>query len=219
MGATDPLHDQLNEAGEHFAVFLETSQTTSGVQALRAVGIEAGSLAAAPGATAPRISPVAPMPDGMLLRIDDLSTRVDTRRRVAQSIRGSLADAGIPDTPVDILPVDGLGDLDRCRRAVVLRLFPEPAGAAGRLPPEWIDVAADWVFGDQRPEATVRLRVLGVERAVRAAEAAGVLHGCAAARVWCDIVTGDVDRRIRTASISFGAAPHVAIIPFPGKSL
>lgn len=211
MGATDPLHDQLNEAGEHFAVFLETSQTTSGVQALRAVGIEAGSLAAAPGATAPRISPVAPMPDGMLLRINDLSTRVDTRRRVAQSIRGSLADAGIPDTPVDILPVDGLGDLDRCRRAVVLRLFPEPAGAAGRLPPEWIDVAADWVFGDQRPEATVRLRVLGVERAVRAAEAAGVLHGCAAARVWCDIVTGDVDRRIRTASISFGAAPHVAI--------
>lgn len=211
MGTHDLLHEQLNEAGEHFAVFLETTDARAGVRALRAVGIEVGSLAAAPGATSPRISPVAPVPEGVLLRIDDLSTRIDTRRRVAQSIRGSLDDAGIPGTGVEILPVDGLNDLDRCRRAAVLRLFPEPAGAAGRLPAEWIDVAADWVFGDQRPESTVRLRVLGVERAVRAAEAAGVLHGCASARVWCDIVTGDVERRIRTASISFGAAPHVAI--------
>ena len=211
MGSIDPLHEKLNDAGEHFALHLETTDIERGVQALRAVGIEVGSLASVPGATSPRVSPIAPLPDGLVLRIDDLSTRIDTRRRVAQSIRGSLADAEIPDTPVSVLPVDGLSDLDRCRRAVVLRLFPEPAGAAGRLDPAWIDVAADWVFGDQRPESTVRLRVLGVERSVRAAEAAGVLHGCAASHVWCDIVTGDVDSRVRTASISFGAAPHVAI--------
>lgn len=216
VGTIDPLHDELNEAGEHFAVFVQTTDgrrtvQKQGVQALRAVAIESASLAAVTGATSPRISPIAPLPDGVVLRIDDLSTRIDTRRRVAQSIRGSLVDAGIPDAAVDVLPVDGLSDLDRCRRAVVLRMFPQPAGAAGRLSAEWIDVAADWVFGDQRPESTVRLRVLGVERAVRAAEAAGVLHGCAAAHVWCDIVTGDVETRVRTASISFGAAPHVAI--------
>ncbi len=211
MGTIDPLHEKLNDASEHFAVFVQTTEIQRGVQALRAVGIEVASLAAAPDAMSPRASPIAPIPDGLVLRIDDLSTRIDTRRQVAQSIRASLADAGLSAPVVDILPVDGLSDLDRCRRAVVLRMFPEPAGSVGRLSPEWIDVAADWVFGDQRPESTVRLRVLGVERTVRAAEASGVLHGCAAAQVWCDIVTGDVESRVRTASISFGAAPHVAI--------
>ena len=47
------------------------------------------------------------------------------------------------------------------------------AGAAGRLPHHWIDLAGEWVFGDQRPEAAVRLRVLGVELTVPAKEAAG----------------------------------------------
>ncbi len=211
MVALDPLHAKLNDAGEHFAIFVETTETALALEALQAVGAEVESMTTVPGVTSPRVSPIAPLPDGLVLRIDELSTRIDTRRRLAQSIRRALEAAGIGDALADILPVDGLHDLDRCRRAVVLRMFPRPAGAAGRLDPGWIDIAADWVFGDQRPESTVRLRVLGVERSVRAAEAAGVLHGCASAHVWCDIVTGDVESRVRTASISFGAAPHVAI--------
>lgn len=211
MGSTDPLHDRLNDAGEHFALAVETSDAAVAVAVLRAVASEVADLPAMAGATSPRISPIAPIPDGMVLRIDDLSPRIDTRRRVAEVAREAAEREGVPDVPLRVLSVDGLSELDRCRRAVVLRLFPPPAGAGGRLDPTWVDVAAEWVFGDQSPDAPVRIRVLGVERAVRAAEAAGVLHGCASARVWCDVVTGDLETRIRTASISFGAAPHVAI--------
>ena len=211
MASTDPLHDDLTEVGEHFALQVQTRDAEGASRALQAVSEVVVDLAPAPDSAAPRLSPLAPMPEGPLLRIDDLSTRIDTRRRLAEAIQAALDDVAGSDAEVVVLPVDGLTDLDQCRRAAVLRLFPRPTQAAGRLDPSWIDVAAEWVFGDQRPDATVRLRVLGVERSVRAAEAAGVLHGCAAAQVWCDVVTGDVSARIRTASISFGAAPHVAI--------
>lgn len=211
MGSPDSLHETLNGAGEHFALHLETDDVERGAQLLVAIGERAADLAAAPGATRPRISAPGPLPDGIVLRIDDLSNRVDTRRTLAEAIRAEAARYDLEDAGLAVLPVDGLSDLDRCRRAVVLRIFPTPAGAAGRLDPAWIDVAAEWVFGDQAPDASVRLRVLGVERSVRAADAPGVLHGCASAHVWCDVVTGDVESRVRTASISFGAAPHVAI--------
>ncbi len=210
MASTDPLHDDLNEVGEHFALQVRSPDAARAADALRAVAATVADLEPTPGVRQPRCSPLAPLPDGPVLRIDDLSTRIDVRRRLSESVRRALSDTTLGSAPVAVLDVDGLADLDTCRRAVVLRMFPPPAGD-GRLNPTWIDVAAEWVFGDQRPDATVRLRVLGVERAVRAAEAAGVLHGCAAAGAWCDVVTGDVTTRIRTASISFGAAPHVAI--------
>lgn len=211
MASTDPLHDALADAGERFALHLRADDAARASRAMEAVAAAVGALTPVPHASAPRTSALGPALDGLLLRIDDLSTRVDTRRRLAVSIRAALVEAGLGDAPVSVLAVDGLRDLDECRRAVVLRMFPPPAGPAGRLDPAWIDVAAEWVFGDQSPDADVRLRVLGVEFSVRAAEAAGVLHGCAAARAWCDVVTGDVKSRLRTASISFGAAPHVAI--------
>lgn len=211
MASTDPLHDALADAGERFALHLRSDDAARASRAMQAVAAAVRSLTPVPEANAPRTSALAPVLDGLLLRIDELSTRVDARRRLAVSIRTALAEAGLADAPVSVLAVDGLRDLDECRRAVVLRMFPAPAGSAGHLDPAWIDVAAEWVFGDQRPDADVRLRVLGVEFLVRAAEAAGVLHGCAAARAWCDVVTGDVKARLRTASISFGAAPHVAI--------
>ena len=207
----DPLHDELNAIGEHFAVQVRGAEIGAAARALHRVAAVAGALEPASGSTAPRISRPAPLPEGPLLRVDDLSARVDTRRRLAEAIHEALEVDELRGAVATVLSVEGLADLDRCRRAVVLRLFPTPAGAAGRLSPDWIDVASEWVFGDQRPDAPVRLRVLGVERSVPAAEAAGVLHGCAAAHVWCDVVTGDVATRIRTASISFGTAPHVAI--------
>ena len=210
MSAIDPLHEELNEVGEHFAIQLRAHDHGAAARALHDIAASAATMAPVTGEAAPRLSPVAPLPDGPLLRVDELSTRVDTRRRLADAVHEALGRDHV-DGDVRVLEVDGLADLDRCRRAVVLRLFPTPAGAAGRLDPSWIDVAAEWVFGDQRPDADVRIRVLGVERRVPAADAAGVLHGCAAAGAWCDVVTGDVASRVRTASISFGAAPHVAI--------
>jgi hypothetical protein len=211
VSISDPLHDELNAIGEHFALQVRADDSGAAARALHQVAAVAASLEPAPEHDAPRVSRPAPLPEGPLLRVDDLSTRADTRRRLAEAIHEALDVAELQASRVAVLSVEGLADLDRCRRAVVLRLFPRPAGAAGRLAPDWIDVAAEWVFGDQRPDAPVRLRVLGVERTVPAAEAAGVLHGCAAAHVWCDVVTGDISTRIRTASISFGPAPHVAI--------
>lgn len=211
MASTDPLHDALTDVGEHFALHLRADDVASAAHVLQTIARSTVTLAATPEMAVPRTSAVAPMPDGLLLRVDDLSNRVDTRRRLAECIREAMNDSGLGSASVSVLDVDGLADLDRCRRAVVLRLFPQPSGAAGRLDPGWIDVAAEWVFGDQRADADVRLRVLGVERSVRAAEAAGILHECATAHAWCDVVTGDVRTRVRTASISFGTAPHVAI--------
>ncbi len=210
MATIDPLHEELIAIADSFALQVRSEDTGRASEALLSAAGDIAQFAATPGASEPRISRIAPLPDGPLLRVDELSSRIDTRRRTAEAVHRALADADL-DVDVAVLPVDGLADLDRCRRAAVLRLFPSPAAAAGRLDPGWIDVAADWVFGDQRPDAPVRMRILGVERVVPAAEAAGILHGCAASGVWCDVVTGEVDNRIRTASISFGNAPHVAI--------
>lgn len=210
MASIDPLHEELLAYPDSFAVQVRSDESDGAAEALRLVAPRLAGLAAAPHAAQPRLSRVAPLPAGPLIRIDELSVRTDTRRRAAEALREAVDEVGV-DADVVVRPVDGLRDLDRCRRAAVLRLFPEPRGAEGRLAPAWIDVAADWVFGDQRPDAAVRMRVLGVEFTVAAAEAAGILHGCAASGVWCDIVTGDVDARIRTASISFGTAPHLAI--------
>lgn len=210
MATIDPLHEELIALADSFAVQVRSDEADKAAGALQTVAAELARLAATPGEDTPRLSRIARLPDGPLLRVDDLSARTDTRRRAADAIRGAVDSVG-GGAEVAVHSVDGLRDLDRCRRAAVLRLFPAPQGAKGRLDPSWIDVAADWVFGDQRPEAPVRMRILGVERSVPAAEAAGILHGCAASGVWCDVVTGDLDSRIRTASISFGVAPHLAI--------
>lgn len=210
MAAVDPLHGKLTEVGEQFAILIHATDTLRAAQALESAAAIIVTLAAAEQDT-PRASTIAPLPEGPMMRFDGLSTRIDTRRRVAELVQEHLAAVGLGPARVSILPVDGLADLDRCRKAAIARLFPLPSPTPTRLAPRWIDLAADWVFGDQRPDTPVRLRILGVERTVPAAEAAGVLHACAAARAWCDIVTGDVETRVRTASISFGVAPHVAI--------
>ena len=43
------------------------------------------------------------------------------------------------------------------------------------------------------------------------ADAPAVLHQASTAQAWCDIVNGNIDERVRTASITFGKAPHVAL--------
>src|SRR3546814_10934030 len=75
----------------------------------------------------------------------------------------------------------------------------------------WIDIAAEWALGDLPPDATVPLRLLGAGFDLAVADAPSILHQACSARVWCDVVNGDLDDRIRTASITFGRAPHVAL--------
>src|SRR5690606_28843301 len=198
----DSLLDELDAVAGSFALHLRTRDVARGVDVLRRVA-DAVRRTIRDGVVPPRTSPVAPLPDGPILRLDDVPTDPLTRRVVAE--------AGFEPGAAVRCEVDGLADLDDCPRAVVLRLFPNPRGSAGVLPAGWIDLAGEWVFGDQDPETMVRLRVLGVEATVMAKEAAGILHGCARARAWCDVVTGDVRARVRTASISFGVAPHVAV--------
>jgi len=205
----DTLLDQLDGVVS-FALHLRTRDLARAAAALGGVG-DAVRRTARDGVVPPRVSPVAPLPDGLVVRVDELPGDPLTRRRIADAVDDLVVDAGFPPGAAAVRPVDGLADLDAAARAAVLRVFPDPAGSAGRLPATWIDLAAEWVFGDQDPDAVVRLRVLGVEAEVGAREAAGILHGCARARAWCDVVTGDVRARLRTASISFGVAPHVAV--------
>jgi hypothetical protein len=206
----DTLLDELDAVVGSFALHLRTRDAARGAEALGQVA-DLVRRTVRDGVLPPRVSPVALLPDGPIVRLDDLPGDPLTRRRIADAVDDLVVDAGFPPGAAVLVDIDGLADLDEAPRAVVLRLFPDPAGSAGRLPPTWIDLAAEWVFGDQDPETLVRLRVLGVEATVMAKEAAGILHGCARSRAWCDVVTGDVHSRLRTASISFGIAPHVAV--------
>jgi hypothetical protein len=206
----DSFQDELDAVVGSFALHLRTRDVARGVEVLHQVADAVGPTVR-DGVLPPRVSSVAPLPDGPIIRLDDLATDPLTRRRIADIVDDLVVGAGFERSAAQLREVDGLSDLDDCARAVVLRLFPSPRGSAGQLPASWIDLAGEWVFGDQDPETMVRLRVLGVEAEVMAKEAAGVLHGCARARAWCDVVNGEVSSRVRTASISFGVAPHVAV--------
>lgn len=210
MRTADTPLDELDSVVGSFAIHLRTRDLARAADALGGVA-DAVRRTVRDGVLPPRLSPVALLPDGPLVRLDDLPGDPLTRRRIADAVDDLLVDAGFPPGAATVCEVDGLADLDEAARAVVLRLFPDPAGSAGTLPATWIDLAGEWVFGDQDPETMVRLRVLGVEASVMAKEASGILHGCARSRAWCDVVTGDVLSRLRTASISFGIAPHVAV--------
>ncbi|MGH9273592.1 MAG: hypothetical protein ACRDZU_03005, partial [Acidimicrobiales bacterium] len=55
------------------------------------------------------------------------------------------------------------------------------------------------------------MRLLAVEFDVSVADAPAIVHQASLARAWCDVVNGGLDERVRTASITFGRAPHVAL--------
>ena len=151
-------------------------------------------------------------PEGPMLRVARLEISDDALVTIPDLVVARLEEAGVLDATVRS-PEPG-GDLDRldsCPNAVILRLFPPPLGQGGRLPAEWIDIAGEWVLGDLRPRDAVPLRLLAIEFDVKVADAPAILHQASAAAAWCDIVNGDVEDRVRTASITFGKAPHVAL--------
>ncbi|MEQ1787896.1 MAG: hypothetical protein ABL966_12645, partial [Acidimicrobiales bacterium] len=151
-------------------------------------------------------------PEGPLLRVARLEVSDDTLGTIPDLIANRLEEGGVVDATIRAPePGGALDRLDTCPNAVVLRLFPPPVGDGGSLPPAWIDIAAEWVLGDLAPSDVVPLRLLAVEFDVKVANAAAILHQASAAQAWCDVVNGNVEERVRTASITFGKAPHVAL--------
>jgi hypothetical protein len=174
-------------------------------------GLEAARARLAPLGPA-LLSPVVRSPVGPLLRVADLPGDDDELQAVPDLVASALAEAGVVDAVVEVVePVGPLDQLDRTDGAVVLRVFPVPAGPAGALPASWLEVASEWVLGDLGPSDQVQLRLLGAPFTVRAADASASLYAAATARAWCDLVQGDLRRRIRSASLTFGHAPHLAL--------
>ncbi len=151
-------------------------------------------------------------PEGPMLRVARLEVPDDTLMTIPDLIADRLEEAGVADAVVRAPePGGALDRLDSCPNAVVLRLFPPPLGEGGGLPAAWIDIAGEWVLGDLAPTDSVPLRLLAVEFDVKVANASAILHQASAAQAWCDVVNGNVEERLRTASITFGKAPHVAL--------
>jgi hypothetical protein len=161
---------------------------------------------------APVISNAVLGPNGPLLRVARLGVSDDSLVGIPDLVARHLEAAGVAEATVTCPEPGGrLDRLDTCPNAVILRLFPVPQGEAGVLPASWLDIACEWVLGDLAPGDTVPLRLLAVEFDVKVADAPAVVHQASSGRAWCDVVNGNLDERIRTASITFGRAPHVAL--------
>lgn len=157
------------------------------------------------------VSQVVPAPTGPLLLVQHLDADAAELARIPGLLARRLEDAGVGEATVVVPDLGGsLDALDTAPGCVLLRLFPAP-GERATIPPDWLDVAVDWVVGDLHDDDRVVARILSVEHEVRAAEAATLLHECGVARAWCDLVNGDPADRIRTASLTYGRLPHLAL--------
>jgi hypothetical protein len=160
---------------------------------------------------APFVSSVVLSPKGPLLRVAELHGD-EVLHSVPGIVADVLADAGVEAGTVEIIePAGPLDALAQTPDAVVLRVFPTPAGADGVLPARWLDLAAEWALGDSAPSELVALRLLGAPFTVTASDAPATLHAAGGARTWCDLVHGDLRDRVRSASLTFGHAPHMAL--------
>lgn len=156
------------------------------------------------------VSQVVPAPGGPLLLVQQLEAPPDDLARIPDLLARRLEDQGVGDATVAVPRLGGrLDALDDAPCCVVLRLFPGPA--TQQIPPDWLDVAVEWVTGDLGDADTVGARILSVEHEVAAPDAAGILHECGLARAWCDLVNGDPADRVRTASLTYGKLPHLAL--------
>lgn len=158
------------------------------------------------------VSQVVAAPAGPLLLVQHLGAAPEDLARVPELLVRRLEEAGVETATVAAPQLGGALDaLDSTTGCVVLRLFPQPLGTATTITADWLDVAVEWVIGDLADGATVAARILSVEHEVPAAQAAGLLHECGVARAWCDLVNGDLDDRIRSASLTYGRLPHLAL--------
>ncbi|HEY1119277.1 MAG TPA: hypothetical protein VGE43_16305, partial [Acidimicrobiales bacterium] len=73
MTTADSLLDELDAVVGSFALHLRTRDVARGVDVLRHVA-DAVRRTVRDGLLPPRVSPVAPLPDGPIVRLDDLPT-------------------------------------------------------------------------------------------------------------------------------------------------
>jgi len=158
------------------------------------------------------VSDVVAAPAGPLLFADGGESDYEVLRGIPDIVGRHLDDVGVTDALVVAPKLGGVLDrLDQLGPAVVLRLFP---GARARsIPPTWVDVAAEWVTSGLVSDDVVKARVLSVEADVRVGDVPSLLHECAIGRAVCEVVMGDISRRIRASAVSFerDGYPHVAL--------
>jgi hypothetical protein len=214
---------RLAAAGDTFALQVRApSDLGAAIGALKLARVDVLGLAArtrtttdgdaGPAADHPTVSSVVNAPGGPLFLVENLAADAELLRSIPDVVVRRLEKAGVESATVEAPSRGGpLDVLDTTPQAVILRLFPRPRGRATTLPPDWLDIACEWVTGDLGGDEATRLRVLGVEFDVPAAEVSAVVHDCGLAKAWCDAVNGDLDDRVRIASITFGRLPHLAL--------
>ena len=214
---------RLAAAGETFALQVrDPSDLGAAISALKLARVDLLGLAAregpdetvrrGPAIATPTVSSVVTAPGGPLFLVEHFPRTADLLEAIPDVVLRRLERAGVETADIDV-PVRGgvLDKLDTTSRAVILRLFPRPRAGAVVLPPDWLDFACEWVTGDLDNDEVVRLRTLGVEFDVGAADVSTFVHECGLAKAWCDAVNGELGDRIRVASVTFGRLPHLAI--------
>ncbi len=211
-GATDTIRDYADGFVVHVT---DADDVDAACHALALVRADIAGLTAERSLSigeTPVLSTPVLAPRGPLLRVARLDATDDQLGTIPGLVARRLEQAGVADAVIDSPEPGGpLDRLDTCANAVVLRIFPTPAGEQGILPARWIDIACEWVLGDLAPGDTVPMRLLAVEFEVAVADAPAIVHQASLARAWCDVVNGDLQERVRTASITFGRTPHVAL--------
>ncbi len=201
--------DVLLGDGHGFVVQVRGAADAPVLEALHAVRADVLALG---GRGTPRVTGPVLAPGGPIVRIAQLDVDDDVLLSIPDLVAKRLHDAGVTDAVVHVIAPGGpLEGLEQVRGAAVLRLFPPPAGDAGVLGARLLDAAATWVVSDHAAHEPLALRLIGLEHALPAGEVRSVLAQASAARAWCDVVHGDLEDQIRTASLTFGSTPHVAL--------
>lgn len=210
---------RLETAGGTFALEVrEPSDLKAAISALKLARVDVLGLASghagvgAAASAAPMVSPVVNGPNGPFFLVEHFPHSLELIESVPDVVARRLERAGVESADI-VAPTRGgaLDSLDTTPRAVVLRLFPRRRGGAPVIPPDWIDVACEWVTGDLGDDEPVRVRALGIEFAVPAVEVPALVHECGLAKAWCDAVNGELNDRLRVASVTFGRLPHLAL--------
>ena len=210
---------RLESAGGTFALQVrEPSDLKAAIGALKLARVDILGLASghSPATTVasepPTVSSVVSLPNGPFFLVQHFPRRRELLESIPDVVARRLERAGVDSAEV-VVPSRGgaLDSLDTTTRAVVLRLFPRRRGGVPIIPPDWIDVACEWVTGDLSDDEPVRVRALGVEFAISAVEVPAVVHECGLAKAWCDAVNGELNDRLRVASVTFGRLPHLAL--------
>jgi hypothetical protein len=211
-GASDTICDYADGFVLHVTHADDVDAAAHGLALARGDIAALAATMAAPDGEGPVLSNPVMAPGGPLLRIARLDAGDAELRTVPRLVAARLEEAGVTDALIDAPePGGALDRLDTCANAAVLRIFPSPAGDQGVIPAAWIDIACEWVLGDLAPGDSVPMRLLAIEFDVSVADAPAIVHQANLARAWCDVVNGDLDERVRTASVTFGRTPHVAL--------